>query len=153
MTDEMYDLIKILNHRGLGDGLKFLNRRVPYRYTAIYKMVRDEFKLQHLEDKLNEPVAKMLQSVAYEDSYCQYSIGMGEFLTSDSGQDARLNGHKQQGVVGSYVGLPLMHVPGTLFGTLCHYDMEPQPQITNDEFNFLQQACRVLPRYLQRQPA
>jgi GAF domain-containing protein len=68
------------------------------------------------------------------DSFCQFAIRDKEFVTANTATDKTLDGHRYQGVVASYVGLPLMK-SGALFGTLCHYDFVEQV-IADDEFAF-----------------
>ncbi len=143
------ELIKALDHGGLRAGLVFLNQRVPHRFTAVYKLENDVFRLQELVDKLDEPVSEMLQAVPFDDSFCQFAVALSEFVSINTAADSRLDGHKYQGVVGSYVGLPLTVMPTGLYGTFCHYDLVPQ-SISDDEFEYLQRATRVLPKYFHR---
>jgi GAF domain-containing protein len=132
---------------GLKGGLEFLNARVPHRFTALYKFERDSFKLMAFVDKMNQAVPDLFVSVPFDDSFCQYSVGLGEFVTTDAMGDKRLDGHIHQATVASYVGLPLTLPPDGLYGTFCHLDLVAQ-QVSDDEFAFLQKAALVLARNL-----
>lgn len=85
--------------------------------------------------------------VPLETSFCQYVLRDGQFITGDSSLDNRLDGHPYQGVMGSYVGLPLQGNADSLMGTFCHFDFENR-QLPDDEFAFLQRVARLLPRYV-----
>ncbi len=136
----------LLSTEGLHAGLKFLNERVPHRFTAVYRL--DELMLRMVDmvdkDGLND---LKLEAVPLGDSFCQFALRDGSFLTAGSGSDSRLDGHPYQGVVESYVGLPLTRADGELFGTFCHFDLAGRP-VADDEYAFLAQVAAVLPRYL-----
>lgn len=128
--------------------LAYLNRRVDHRFTAIYRLQDALMKNVDLVDKEGIGLPD-LQEVPLGNSFCQFALRDGSFLTSESGQDGRLDGHPYQGVVGSYVGLPLLGNDGNLWGTFCHFDIANR-QLQDGEFDFLQKVARVLPRYLPR---
>ena len=73
----------------------------------------------------------------------------GLFCTSNTAEDSRLDGHKYQGVLGAYYGVPLLNNAGKLYGTLCHFDSVPR-SLGDEEFDVLQQAAKILPSYLLR---
>lgn len=130
-------------------GLAFLNARVPHRYTAVYELSEGMLRNLYIFDKLGEVVPDFLEAVPLQDSFCQFVLRDGLFTTVDTAADKRLDGHKYQGVMGSYHGLPLLDNHGELFGTICHFDTTRHP-LSDDEFEVLRQAARLLPRYLQR---
>ncbi len=140
------DLEKLLHTDGLRAGLKFLNERVPHRFTAVYRLDALTLRVVDMVDKqgLND---LDLAAVPLGDSFCQFALRDGSFLTSSSGGDKRLDGHRYQGVVESYVGLPLTRANGELFGTFCHFDLAGRP-VNDEEYAFLTQVAGVLPRFL-----
>ena len=71
----------------------------------------------------------------------------GAVMTSNSVTDKRFDGKFSQGVVISYVGLPLVQPGGGLFGSLCHIDYK-ENRIDEDEFVFLQNIAGVVSRYV-----
>lgn len=148
MITAFTELELVLAQSGRLAGLAFLNRRVDHRFTAIYRLDNAVMKNVDLVDKEGIGMPD-LQEVPLGNSFCQYVLRDGQFLTAGSGADRRLDGHPYQGVVGSYVGLPLLGNDGQLWGTFCHFDMANRP-IQDEEFEFLQKVARLLPRYLPR---
>jgi GAF domain-containing protein len=144
--NKLLELEIILAARGLKSGLDFLNRRVAYRVTAIYRLENGNMNLVEMVDKLNDLPTSSLPVVPLADSFCQFVMRDGQFISNNTAADKRLDGHPYQGVVGSYVGLPLMKA-GTLFGTFCHYDFVEQ-KIDDNEFAYLQSMAIMLPKYL-----
>ena len=128
-------------------GLTWLNQRVPHRYTVVYRCEGDAFYTGALVDKLGEPMPDLFIRVPFEESFCQFSVGIGQFRTTDSPRDPRLDGHVHQATVQSYVGLPLTRPSIGLYGTFCHLDLVPQ-EISDDEFAFLQQATALIAEHL-----
>jgi hypothetical protein len=82
-----------------------------------------------------------------ENSFCQFVLRDGLFLTEDSGSDHRLAGHPYAGVVGCYVGVPISKGPGSLDGTLCHFDLASHP-VSDDEYLLLERVAMLLPAFL-----
>jgi GAF domain-containing protein len=132
---------------GLVAGLRFLNARVPHRFTAIYRLQEKTLRNVALVDKERSADTATLQEVPLADSFCQFVLKDGLFLTPDSGQDPRLPGHPYSGVVGSYVGVPVVSDEPQFFGTLCHFDYA-RHEISDEEFLFLERVARLLPRFL-----
>ena len=133
---------------GLEGGLKFLNQRVGHRFTAIYRLKDMVLHNVGLVDKADAQFDNAaLMSIPLGDSFCQFVMRDGSFRTSQTTGMDMLAGHPYQGVLESYVGLPLTTPDGELFGTLCHFDFGKQP-IADDEFEFLQSVTRVIPKFL-----
>ncbi|RZJ01679.1 MAG: hypothetical protein EOP39_23440 [Rubrivivax sp.] len=149
MTEPTFliELQHALKEGGLMGGLTWLNRRVPHRYTVVYRFDGEAFYTIALVDKLGEPMPDLFVRVPFEDSFCQFSIGIGQFKTADSVKDQRLDGHLHQATVQSYVGLPLTRPLVGLYGTFCHLDLVPQV-ISDTEFAFLQQAAPLVAEHL-----
>lgn len=146
MTDQIGEYRAWLQAHGPA-GLNILNARVPHRYTAIYELADGHLRNLFLHDKLGEVVPEFLQTVPFEDSFCQFVLRDGVFATSDSGKDGRLAGHKYQGVMVSYHGVPLLDNRSELFGTLCHFDVLSHG-LADSELSFMHRAARELPAYL-----
>jgi GAF domain-containing protein len=141
------DLKSALTQSGLNAGLIFLNKRVPHRFTAVYRIDNGTLRNVAIVDKRGEVVPSNLLEVPMGDSFCQFALKDGVFRTDNSNNDDRLNGHPYKGVMNSYVGLPLTVYGEDLFGTFCHFDLDPLP-LSDDEFGFLQRAVRALPPYV-----
>ena len=137
----------ILTGKGLNSALAFLNQRVPYRFTAIYRLNKDNLELVELVDKLDDPSTAPLARIPFSNSFCEVAVRDGSLVTPDTTLDKKLDGRPYQGIIKSYVGLPLMQATGALFGSLCHYDYDTQ-LIDDDEFAFLQEAAALIPKSL-----
>ncbi len=149
MTKDAYTVLEdILKSGGLQAGLAWLNSRVPHRFTAVYLLDKLVLKNRAVVDKDGEAATPpVLMEVPLETSFCQYVMRDGQFITAESGTDTRLDGHPYQGVMGSYVGLPLQGGGDSLMGTFCHFDFENR-ELPDEEFAFLQRVARLLPRYV-----
>lgn len=148
-SDEIQLFSSLLRRDGVAGALKALNARVPHRYTAVYRLQGTSLKNLFLHDKLGEATPEYLAEVDLGHSFCQFVLREGYFLTDNSANDRRLDGHPYQGLMVSYHGVPLLDNSGELFGSLCHFDVEPRG-LSTEEFDFLQKAARVLPGYLAR---
>ena len=143
LTFQLDHLEEILNTQGLHSALAFLNQRVSHRFTAIYRLDKNDLEMIELIDKRNDPNTAPLSRVPFLQSFCEVAIRDGSLVTSNSMLDHRLDARPNQGIITSYVGLPLMQSEGNLYGTLCHYDYDEQ-SISDDEFAFLQQAAGLI---------
>ena len=140
-------LRELLAVSGLQVGLAFLNKRVPHRFTAVYRLQDANMDNCGIVDKQGAAIPQALVRVHFENSFCQFVLRDGGFVTSQSGDDVRLAGHPYQGVLLSYVGLPLSGDDGELIGTLCHFDFDAR-EVQDAEYAFLQQAASCIAPYL-----
>jgi hypothetical protein len=133
---------------GLLGVLTFLNKRVPHRFTALYRL--DPGRLLRnvaVVDKHLQLDPLDLKVVPLGDSFCQFVLRDGLFLTEQSGSDPRLVGHPYRGIVGCYVGVPVRTGPGDPAGTLCHFDTETHT-LPDDEYFLLERVASLLPAFL-----
>jgi len=130
-------------------GLNFLNSRVPHRYTGIFRLHEGALYATFLHDKLGEVIPEFLQVVPLQDSFCHLTMREGVFRTADSTHETSLDGHKYQGVLRSYIGLPLVDNQGALYGTICHFD-EQALVLADTEFEIFRKASKLLPGYLDK---
>ena len=143
IKNELNDFEEILRRQGTYAALKFLNQRVSHRFSAIYRLDKNDLEIVELIDKLDDAATAPSSRVPFLQSFCEIAIRDNGVKTSNSALDKKLDGLPNQGVLLSYVGLPLMQQAGNLYGTLCHYDTTEQV-INDDEFAFLQQAAALL---------
>jgi len=141
--DAAQAFLELSRREGLAAGLERLNQRVAHRYTAVYRLEGDLLKNIELVDKAHEVKPEFLAEVPLGTSFCQYVLRDGLFLTSNSAGDDRLNGHPYQGVMVAYHGVPIMDGTGTLFGSLCHFDVQEQP-LSDLEFEHLKAIAQVI---------
>jgi hypothetical protein len=140
------DVRALLQSTGLETALVFLNRRVRHRFTAVYKVEDGVMRNIAIADKQGEVVPDHLKEVPFASSYCQFVLRDG-FFKYHGLRDDRLEGHPYNGIVNSYVGLPLSREGGPLFGTLCHFDF-PSLVMADDEYRLMQQVATILPQYV-----
>ncbi len=139
---ELDDFQTVIDAGGLDAALAYLNSRTDFRYTAIYRLQGGMMRNICLFDRRGEDVSNLTE-VPLGDSFCQFVIRDDGFRTANSADDARLDGHVYQGVLNSYFGLPLSSQPGTIYGTLCHFDFDPK-QIADSEVPFLESVRPLL---------
>ena len=96
----------------------------------------------HVYDRQGENPSS-LSEVPLSDSFCQFVMRDNGFSTVNSANDARLLDHPYQGVLNSYFGLPLSRKAGTIYGTFCHFYVEPMV-IPDSEIPLLEAVSPVL---------
>jgi GAF domain-containing protein len=153
LPDEGRDLegapgyVALCEAHGLVAALLALNRRVPHRYTAAYRLDGQRLRNVELIDKAGEVRPEFLAEVPLAESFCQFVLRQGKFVTSDSSLDSRLDGHPYKGVMMAYHGVPIMDSEGGLLGTLCHFDVESRP-LADEELELMQAVGRRLHPFL-----
>lgn len=133
--------------RGLVGALEMLNARVPHRFTAVYKLEAAVLRSVASVDKHLHLDPLDLRSVPLKDSFCQFVLRDGLFLTSRSGDDPRLAGHPYCGVMGSYVGVPVKR-GDRMVGSLCHFDLVSH-EVDDDEVMLLEHVAALLPSFVR----
>jgi len=147
-STQLEELRAVLRNQGLAGGLAYLNKRVLHRFTAVYQLESGTLRNVAIVDKLGEIVPDNLLAVPIESSFCQFVLRDGFFKRAGN-SDPRLAGHPYEEAVQSYVGVPLSREGGDLFGTFCHFDFPALP-LSDDEFAFMGQVAKELPRHLGR---
>ena len=148
ISKSLSDLQEVLEAQGLNAALRFLNQRVPHRFTAVYRLNEDYLRRLGYADK--EGGLDLTSAVVpFKDSFCELAVKEGHLVVTDSPADARLLDRPNPFNVGSYIGFPLSEAPGALFGTFCHYDTCRRP-VDDAELAFLEQASPLLARYCLR---
>ncbi|QNK68079.1 hypothetical protein [Variovorax sp. PAMC26660] len=147
-SDGIQAFVATCEQQGVAAALAQLNRGVPHRYTAVYRLEGEMLKNIALFDKAGEDRPEFLAEVPLGTSFCQFVLRDGSFLTSDSAKDDRLNGHPYKGVMVAYHGVPVLNETGTLFGSLCHFDVQAQP-LSDVEFERLKFVAGVIRPYLK----
>ncbi|RYY91242.1 MAG: hypothetical protein EOO24_31850 [Comamonadaceae bacterium] len=135
----------VLEQQGLQQALAVLNRDVPHRYSAVYRLTGALLRNHLLFDKQGEISPDFLKVVPFDSSFCQFVFREGVFNTDDSSLDNRLADHPYQGVVISYTGVPIVDTlgGGEIVGSLCHFDLV-RHTLDDDAFEILQRASRLL---------
>ena len=77
LTHQLHHLEEILKLQGLNAALKFLNERVAHRFTAIYRLDKDDLQMVELIDKNNEPATAPMPRVPFSQSFCEVAVRDG----------------------------------------------------------------------------
>ena len=117
---------RTLGADGIHAALAFLNGCGAHRFSGIYRFDGDMLRNVHLVDRTDASV-RVGPDAPMRETYC--SIVTRErrpFRTVDTLKDDRLADHPARRMVQSYCGVLLRRGDGTLFGTLCNFDLVPQ---------------------------
>jgi GAF domain-containing protein len=110
---------------GLWAAMRWLNDRVPYRFTAIFAFDRDMLRNICLIDKENQNTTKCSDQPITE-SYCLYVRRSGaRFSVEEASVDGRVAGHPKRQSFQCYYGIPLFDSKGKMLGTVCHFNSMP----------------------------
>jgi hypothetical protein len=140
---DLEELEEALESSGVRGACMYLNRRVPHRFTGIYRLDGATLRNLLLVDQEN-PDLKIGSEAPLNETYCSITgSGDVEFATADAANDARLEHHPARLTTLSYCGVPLLESGGVAVGTLCHFDLIPLP-IPLPEIPLLQVAASIL---------
>ena len=142
-------LLSALRQGGVAEALRVLNAHVPHRYTGIYRLSEGLLTNTFLYDKQGQVAPAELAVVPLGISFCQFVFREQSFRTDDAMTDQRLDGNPFQGKVLAYHGVPLVDGDGQLYGSLCHFDMQPWG-ISDEAFANLQLAGVLIPEFLTK---
>ena len=110
---------------GLWAAMRWINDRVPYRFTAIFAFDGDMLRNICLIDKENQNITNCSDQPITE-SYCMYIRRSRErFSVEEASLDRRVAGHPKRQNVQCYYGIPLFGSKGEMLGTVCHFDSMP----------------------------
>lgn len=124
--------------------LALLNARGSSRFTSIFAFDEPDLKRVYLfdrqhPDQQHEPAVMPISS-----SYCDFVNQSGKtFIVTDSLNDPRVDGHDKQNIFRSYLGVPIKNADGTLWGTICYFDAEPN-SFNPEQVDVLLQAAEIL---------
>lgn len=117
----------VLLRDGIRAAVIFLNGLTAFRFTALYRFDDDTLHNLVFYDREN-PEVESSADIPVLASYCVFVRELKEtFVTTDSLRDERVRGHPKQRVVHAYCGVPLVDRMGNMFGTICHFNIEPAP--------------------------
>ncbi|MBR8831446.1 MAG: hypothetical protein N5P05_000931 [Chroococcopsis gigantea SAG 12.99] len=119
-------LKNILFGEGIRAALIFLNGLTEHRFSGLYRFDDDALKNLYFYDREN-PTVESSPSVPAMASYCVFVRNSGQrFIMENSLSDERVHDHPAQQEVQSYCGVPLVDRYGQVFGTICHFDLQPR---------------------------
>ncbi len=135
-----------LERAGVRESLAQLLKATDYRFIGILRFEGGKANAAVHYDREN--LAQLsVQEVPDTAPYCCYVRDSGgAFMTANAMLDPRLTAHPAREAVPAYCGVPVMDDAGTLFGTLCHYDLVPRDPAQVDLELMLQVASALAQR-------
>ncbi len=125
--------------------MRWLNDRVPYRFTAIFAFDGDLLRNILLVDKENPSITNCPDQPIM-DSYCIYIRRSSEsFTLTEARLDPRVEGHPKRNSLQCYYGIPLFGAGGNLLGTVCHFDVAPV-RVTEEVVSALDDLAALIAR-------
>ena len=147
------ECLGLLERFGVHALLARLNARTRFRFTGVYRF--DPPRLQHLAlyDRENPTLRLRGGTSTLAETCCAIVAETGTgFETSAVPFDARLEAHlARQRPVKAYQGVPLRAPDGSVWGTLCHYDLRPR-LLPVEELEVLTWIVAYLPECLLTSP-
>lgn len=121
------DFVSLLEGDGLHAALAFLNGRVRYRFTGVYRFDPPVLRNVDLFDRENPSLSFTGCELVLLENYCGIVRATERpFTVTDATRDPRLEGYASRTTMVSYLGVPIRENGGGLFGTLCHFDGRPR---------------------------
>ncbi|KQW93400.1 histidine kinase [Massilia sp. Root418] len=109
--------------------MAFLRERLGFRLWMVTRTEGDDWIVLSADDRGYDVSAG--QVFRWSDSFCSRMVrGEGPNIAPDAHQVAAYEASPiaRKLEIGAYIGLPLRRADGSLFGTLCAIDPEPQPR-------------------------
>lgn len=127
MTQALVDLSALLHRAEVDDALRYLNGRVRFRFTGIFRIAPPTLINLRLFDREN-PRLNVSGNIAPVDTgYCGICCATNApFATWNAQRDPRVESHPASTSMLSYAGVPLRTPNGVAWGTLCHFDLRPR---------------------------
>ena len=137
------ELKRLLREQGLRPALIFLNHLTQHRFSALYQFENDCLRNLYFYDR-EHPHVEHTEEIPVTASYCVFLRDSGQlFHTSDALRDERVRTHPQREKLQAYCGVPIHDATGRLFGSICHFDLEPRV-ISDDDVDLMEAVALLL---------
>ena len=128
--------------------LRFLQQRIGFGLWMVTRTEGDNWIVLVTSNRADD-VYQIKQGDVFRwcHSYCSQMVqGLGPYIAPRSQEieiyaNALIN---NQAPIAAYIGVPLTWTDGSLFGTLCAIDPEPQPESIIDELSLIQLQAQLL---------
>lgn len=131
----------LLSAGNLRAALEHLNLQSRLRYTALHRFGNPDTRSFILVDR-DDPARKAAGWAQRNEVYRRFVEAMAE-VRDTAPIDFGVAGHPACEAVRAYCGLPLLDEDGTVFGTLCHFDLVPAA-IDPSTIELMQEAATAL---------
>jgi GAF domain-containing protein len=127
-------LVQAINERAVALALDALHQRLGFSLWMVTRIDGDDWRIEHARDEgygLGPG-----DTFRWRDSYCYHmASGKGPRMAPDARSVACYARAPigREFPISAYVGAPLFRADGSLFGTLCAIDPEPQPDRVAEE--------------------
>lgn len=131
--------------RDIRELISDLSIESPCRFTSLLRFTEDDRLASVWTHDRDSPVRDEFPlGLPIEASYCVLIRAAGASCTvEDARVDPRTTQHLKRDELAAYVGVPIFEPDGTMFGTLCSYDPEPQAMGSRVEALLQSAAARV----------
>jgi CheY-like chemotaxis protein len=142
------DLVGLVARGDLFGLVSFLNDRGEYRFTSLARFEDDSVvQMAHVDREQGNAAATGDRPSV--DAYCLHTRNLrAPLVVEDARLDRSIPVAVRQGRVVSYGGVPLSRTDGTIFGVLCHYDIQPRTP-RRGVLETLERVARLLRSELQ----
>ena len=145
----MAQLDRIVAQSGVRAGLMFLNGLTSHRFSALYRF--DDATLKNLVffDREN-PEQNSSPEIPVLCSYCVFvRDSRHTFCVENSPEDARTIGHAKRLEIRAYCGVPLLDEYGAMFGSICHFNVDPRA-ISGDNVELMEDFAAILQKQVHK---
>lgn len=122
----MHDVVefeRLLQQAGLWQALRFLNARIPYRFTGAYRYDGTMLRNITLVDQHDPTVTRGDDFPMINAPCARVGEHNGQLVVVDFVTDPRFL--RSFAPIVSYCGVLLRNPDGTELGTICHFDFKP----------------------------
>ncbi len=134
--------------------LKFLRKRLGFDLWMVTRVDHEDWiVLTALDHGYGVTPGQFFQ---WTDSFCCQMVNdLGPRIAPDSKEVPAYAAAPigQQVPIGAYIGVPLLRNDGSLFGTLCAIDSQPQPEAIIDELPVVEMLASLLTTILEKELA
>ena len=142
-AEAVAELKAIIRAEGIRAGLIFLNGLTEHRFSALYQFENKQLRNLYFFDR-EYPEIETADEIPVTASYCVFVRETGQlFHTSDALRDDRVRSHPKREQILAYCGLPVLDADGKLFGSICHFDLQPRV-IADEDVDLMEAAARLL---------
>lgn len=142
-SEERY--AQLIAARDMRTLLATLNAPTPYRYTSILRFDGQKLASLWTFNRSNEGADTFPPDAPTDAAYCDLVRSTGApFAIADALSDERVQAHPRRSTMRAYCGVPIFRPDGSIFGTLCHYDEQPQALVEEDTLRAMTRIASLL---------
>ncbi len=128
-----------------GGVLDFLHERLGFALWLVTRVEDGQWVIEHARDEGYG--VEVGDAFPFADTNCAQMVeGLGPHFAPETNTVPcyAAAGIAKELPIAAYIGVPLLHFDGSLFGTLCALDPAPQPPGVGDELPLVDLSARLL---------